>query len=109
MANKTKALITVLVLIIVALVAVILFTLVVRPAITGYVVEKQNEGAQIALDLVIQQAARCQTVTLPIGEDQSINLVALECLQGGGQQQQQVQQGVAGTQPVQDTAAESGQ
>ncbi len=80
MANKKKVLITILVLIIIALLAVVLYTLVIRPSLSGYVFSKQNEGIEFAVLNIMQQAATCQPVPLTFG-NQTINLIAVECLQ----------------------------
>ncbi|HEA46382.1 MAG TPA: hypothetical protein ENH99_01220 [Candidatus Pacearchaeota archaeon] len=88
MADRNKLLVTFLVLVIVILVAIVAFTFLIKPAVTGYVVDKQIGAQNVLLNNIIAQAAQCQTVTLPFG-NQTINLVALECLQQGQQQAQQ--------------------
>jgi len=80
MARKLSILITFLILIIVVLAGVLIYAFVVAPSLTGYVVEKQNEGVQFALTSVFQAAKNCQQVPLTF-DNQTINLVAVECLQ----------------------------
>lgn len=89
-ADKNKILITVLVVIVLVLLAVIAYTFVVSPRVSGYVVDKQVEGYQIAVLDIARTAAQCQTVPIQVGEGQTINLIAVECLQqaqGGAQGQ----------------------
>jgi hypothetical protein len=78
MANKTGLLIGFLVLVIVILVAIIAFTFLVKPAFNGYVVEKQLDAQRIILNNIVEQAARCQPVSLPLG-NQTISLLAIGC------------------------------
>lgn len=80
MADKTKVAITILVAIIVILVAVVIYSFVIRPGITGYATNRQLEGYQFAVLDIMQRAATCQTVPLTYG-NQTINLIAVECLQ----------------------------
>ena len=91
--NKSNIVMTIMVLVIVVLAAIVLYTLVVKPKVSGYAVEKQNEGAQIALGSILQVVANCQTFPVALSENQTINLVALECLQApqGTQQAQAAQ------------------
>jgi hypothetical protein len=84
--QKSRVLILVLVLVIVALLGVIAYTFAVRPAISGYTVQAQTQGYQIAVLTIAQQAAKCQQVPLVI-ENQTITLIAVECLQQAVQQQ----------------------
>ena len=78
-ANKTKVLIFSLVLVIVLLLLVIAYTFVVRPAISGHIIQAQNQGVQLAFLSIMQQAAKCQSVPLTYG-NQTINIVAVKCL-----------------------------
>ena len=80
MANRTNIMIGLLILLVIVLSAVLLYVLVVAPALTGYAIQRQNEGAQFALLSVMQRAASCQTVPLTYN-NQTINLIALECVQ----------------------------
>ena len=89
--NKTSLIIGVLVGIIVVLSLLLVYVFVISPTITGYVVQGQNEAVSYTVLSIMQMAAKCQTVPLTFG-NQTINLVAVECLQQG-QQQTQAQQG----------------
>lgn len=96
MADKTKLTMALLIVAVVVLGAVVVYAFVVRPAVTGYSVDRQSEGYQIAVLDIAQKAATCQPVPITVG-NQTINLVALECLQAQAQAQQ-------GTQPTQQVA-----
>lgn len=91
MVNRTKAIIALLVLIIVVLAGIIVYTLVIRPALTGYTTHAQQQGVDLAILSIMQRAAQCQTVPLTSGNI-TINLVAIECLQQGQQQQTEPRQ-----------------
>ena len=87
MADKKKVLITLLVAIIVVMAAILVYIFVIQPTISGYVISGQNEGYEFAIVSIIQQVAppRCQVIPLTF-ENQTINLVAVECLQQAPQQ-----------------------
>ena len=72
---------------IVVLLGFILYTFALRPAVTGYTVNAQNEGYQISILSIIQEAVQCKQVPLVFG-NQTINLIAVECLQAAANQQQ---------------------
>ena len=80
-ADKNKVLITVLIVVVIALLAIIAYAFVVSPRLSGYAVNKQVEGYQIAVLDIARIAVQCQT-TIPIqlSENQTINLIAAECL-----------------------------
>ena len=80
MSDKPKVVITVLVLIIVILGGILVYALVVRPTITNYAINAQNQGYVFAITQIMQLAAQCQTVPLTSG-NVTINLVSVECLQ----------------------------
>ena len=88
MADKKKVLITLLVAIIVVMAAILVYIFVIRPTISGYVVSGQNQGIEFTIGSIVQQAAppRCQIIPLTF-ENQTINLVAAECLPAGCLQQ----------------------
>lgn len=77
--KKPKAVIITLILVIAVLAGLIIYLLAVRPAITGYVIRLQNEGYAFAFAQIMQQAATCQPVPLTFG-NQTINMIAIECL-----------------------------
>ncbi|MBU2616175.1 MAG: hypothetical protein KKC19_03670 [Nanoarchaeota archaeon] len=78
--DKSRVLVTVLVVVVIVLLAIIAYALVVSPRLSGYVVNKQVEGYQIAVLDIAQAAAQCQTVPIQVSENQTINLLAAECL-----------------------------
>lgn len=69
-----------LVLVVVLLLGFLGYLFLIKPALSGLVVQGQNEGFQYALGSIAQQAAQCQTVPITVG-DKTINLIAVECLQ----------------------------
>ncbi|MCX6749608.1 MAG: hypothetical protein NTW17_02590 [Candidatus Pacearchaeota archaeon] len=74
MADKKSVLITVLVLVIVILAGILIYAFVIRPAYTGYVVERQTEGVQIAVNAILTQLQQNGFVQIPIG-NQTLILV----------------------------------
>ena len=76
--GKSKTLIWVLIAVIVVLAGLVLYMLVIRPAITGNVVRLQNDGVQYAVYTIMQQATSCQPVLLTFG-NQTINMIAIGC------------------------------
>ena len=77
--NRTNVLVLSLVLVIVVLLGFVMYSFVIRPAITGYTVRKQTEGYQVgyadAITQVMQQAAQCQQpVPLTSGET-TLNII----------------------------------
>jgi hypothetical protein len=75
MANKTNVLITVLVLIIVILAGILIYAFVIKPAYTGYVVERQTEGVQIAVTTIVTQVLQNGFISIPLGENQTLTLI----------------------------------
>ena len=80
MADKKKVLITLLIAIIVVMAAILVYIFLIRPNITGYAIDNYNQGVEFAIVSIMQRAATCQPVPLTF-ENQTINLVAVECLQ----------------------------
>jgi len=79
--DRDKTLVKVLVVVVLVLLAIVAYAFVISPRLSGYAVDKQNEGIQIAVLNIAQAAAQCQTpIQMPISENQTINLIALECL-----------------------------
>jgi len=85
--KKMRMLILALVFIIVALAGVVAYAFAIRPAFTGYAVNAYNGGVQDAILAIMQRAVQCQQVPLTF-QNQTINLVAVECLQQLQQQQE---------------------
>jgi flagellar basal body-associated protein FliL len=105
MADTKSIWITVLALVVVIMALVMIYAFVIQPAISGYTVQKQNEGAvqgaNYVLSQIVNTVGQCQTFALPVG-NQTIHLVALECLQ-----QAQQQNAAAQTAPTTGTTAAS--
>ena len=66
--------------VIVLLILFILGMLIVKPAIQNKNEEMVNAGIQYAIVTLMQQAATCDVVPLTF-ENQTINIIAVECLQ----------------------------
>lgn len=80
MADKKKVLITLLIAIIVVMAIVLAYVFLIQPTISGYVVSGRDQGVEFAIVSIMQQAATCQPVPLTFG-NQTINLIAVKCLQ----------------------------
>ncbi|MCH8945449.1 MAG: hypothetical protein IIA85_00830 [Nanoarchaeota archaeon] len=78
--NK-NLLIASLIIVILVLLGVITYIFAIKPAIINYVVGTQNQGAQLAVNYIADIAKQCQTIPINIGGNQTINLIAIECLQ----------------------------
>jgi SNF family Na+-dependent transporter len=84
MADRSKVLVVVLVLIIVVLAGIMIFTFLIKPKVTGYTTGIQIEGAQMLYLDIVKVVTQCQEYPLPIGNE-TIHLVALECLKSPAQ------------------------
>ena len=89
MANKTAVLITVLVLVIVILAGVMLYAFVVKPKISGYTIQKQSEGVQIAVNYILTQLQQYGFVQIQVGNE----TVVLVPYQGTGTSGQEIPAG----------------
>ncbi|MCL5018513.1 MAG: hypothetical protein M1416_01965 [Candidatus Pacearchaeota archaeon] len=78
--DKRDKLILALVLVIATLLIVLIFIFVITPAINGMIIKGQNDGYTYALLTIMQKAAACEQIPLTL-ENQTINLIAIECLQ----------------------------
>ncbi|MEM3091456.1 MAG: hypothetical protein QXX55_01760 [Candidatus Pacearchaeota archaeon] len=87
MADRTKITIAVLVAIIIIMAVVLVYTLVLRPAISGYTISAQNQGYVIAITQIMQIASQCQPVPLTSG-NVTLNLIWIDCLRQQQNQQQ---------------------
>ena len=99
MANQTRILITVLILVIVVLAGVMVYAFLIKPQINGYITRQQNtgaiQGASVVLSQLISAAAQCPPGGVPVPIDnngRAVHLVALECYQPQAQQQVAPQQ-----------------
>ncbi len=87
MANKKNILITLLIVIIVIMAIALVYVFLIRPGITGYTIDKQNQAIDFTVVSIMQRVATCQSVPLTFG-NQTINIIAVECLQQPQQPQQ---------------------
>ena len=78
--NRTALVIWLLVLVILILLILVAYVFFVQPAIENRQAKAQAEGYEFAIVSVMQAAAQCQPVPLTYN-NQTINLVAVECLQ----------------------------
>ena len=76
--NKTKL---ILILVIVALIIFIVSWIVVRPLVINHNNKMRQQGIEYAVVSIMQQVATCKQVPLTF-EDTTINVVAVDCLQG---------------------------
>ncbi|MAH03815.1 hypothetical protein CMI39_03450 [Candidatus Pacearchaeota archaeon] len=81
--NKTKLTIGILILIILILLSFIVYSFVIKPQFTGYVLEKQiqtyNQGIEDTVFSIMQKAGDCSQVPLIFG-NQTMNIIAIDCL-----------------------------
>ena len=82
MIDKKNTLVTVLVLVIIGLVLFLGYAFVVQPAITGNIIEKQQEGYEYAYVEIMQGIidSNCQPMPLTY-YNSTINIIAIDCLQ----------------------------
>lgn len=78
--GKTGVIIAILLILVIVLSAIVVYAFVLRPAVTGYVINAQNQGVQYAVLTIMQQASSCQPVPLNF-ENQTMNLIWVDCLQ----------------------------
>ena len=82
MADKKKALITILVVVIIILAAILVYVFAIKPGINSYVIKNQNIGYNIGYQetilTIMQRSATCQPVPLTFG-NQTINIRAIGC------------------------------
>ncbi|MEK6897951.1 MAG: hypothetical protein AABX28_01185 [Nanoarchaeota archaeon] len=78
--NKSGIVIVVLISLVLVLGGLVAYSFLVKPAITGYAVNAQTQGVQYAIYSIMKEAAKCQSVPLTFG-NQTMNIIAIECLQ----------------------------
>lgn len=83
--DKRDRLIFALVVVVVLLLGFLGYLFLIRPALSGLVVEGQNQGVQYTVVSIAQQAATCKTVPLTLGNE-TMELVWVKCLQQPAQQ-----------------------
>lgn len=88
--NRTGVVIGILIVLVLILGGLVTYSFVAKPAISGYAVKSQTQGYEFAILNIAQAAAQCQQVPLRVG-NQTINLIAVECLQQAQQSQTESQ------------------
>ncbi len=78
--DKRDRIIFVLVAVVILLLGFLGYLFLLRPALSGLVVQGQNEGVQYTVLSIAQQAATCKTVPLALGNE-TMELVWVKCLQ----------------------------
>ena len=78
--NNTGIVIAVLVILVLILSGLVLYAFVLKPAVTGYVVNSQNQGIEYALAAIVQASADCKIVPITIG-DKTTQFIDVSCLQ----------------------------
>jgi len=74
MVNKTNVLIAILVAVIVILAGIMLYAFVIKPKISGYTIQKQSEGVQLAVNYILAQLRQNGFVPIQVG-NQTLILV----------------------------------
>tara|TARA_Y100000034_G_scaffold41320_1_gene50835 strand:+ start:354 stop:632 length:279 start_codon:yes stop_codon:yes gene_type:complete len=81
--NKEKLTIWILILIILILLSFVVYSFVIKPKFTGYIVGKQiqtyNKGIEDTIFSIMQKAKDCMQVPLILG-NQTMNIIAVDCL-----------------------------
>lgn len=72
--RRKNILILVLTLVVIILALAVIYAFVVTPAVSGYSVQKQNEGVQIAINSILLQLQQNGYVQIPVG-NQTLILV----------------------------------
>lgn len=78
--DKSGVVIGVLVLLVLILGGLVTYSFVAKPVINGYAVQSQTQGYEFAILQIAQAAAQCQQVPLRVG-NQTLNIIAVDCLQ----------------------------
>ncbi len=73
--NKTGLIIGILLLVILVLAAVLAYVFLINPKISGYAVNNQIQGYQIAINDILAQIQQNGYVQIPVSENQSVILV----------------------------------
>ena len=80
MKDKRDVLIWILALVVVALLIVLAYIFLVKPALNGLVVEGYYTGQSEAVSSIIQYVKTCQQLPLTYGNE-TVNIVAVNCIQ----------------------------
>ena len=87
--RNTGAIIAVLAILVLVLASLVVYAFVLKPAVTGYVVNAQNQGIEYALSTLVQASSDCKIVPITVGNT-TTQFVDVSCLQ------QQIEQAVVG-------------
>lgn len=79
--DKRDLLVLGLIIAVVLLLGILVYLFLVQPALSGLVVQGQNQGMQYTVLQIAQQASTCQTVPLTVGNNQTMELIWVQCLQ----------------------------
>ena len=88
MADKKKVLITILIAIIVVMAIILAYIFLIRPNITGYAVDRQNEGIEFAIAAIVSQIQQNGFAQIPVGNE---TLILVPYIPEGQSQQPQPQ------------------
>ena len=78
--NNTGIVIAVLVILVLVLASLVLYAFVLKPAVTGYVINAQTQGVEYALATLVQASSNCEIVPVTIG-NKTTQFVDVSCLQ----------------------------
>jgi hypothetical protein len=78
--DKRDKLILALLVVVVLLLGFLGYLFLLKPALSGLVVQGQTQGVQYTVLQIAQQASTCKTVSLPVG-NQTMDLIWVKCLQ----------------------------
>lgn len=82
--DKRDKVILVLIVVIVLLAGFLSYLFLIRPALSGLVAQGQSQGVEYAITYLAQQLIECPSTGVPLTyQNQTMNLVALECYQQG--------------------------
>lgn len=79
--DKKDLLIISLIVVISILLLVLAYLFLIRPAMNGLVVQGQTEGYNYAIQQIASLAIDCKQIPFNLGNNKTINLIAVECLQ----------------------------
>jgi len=80
--KKQKTLMIALFAVIAVLALLVIYAFAVRPAVNGYATKVYQQGVQDAVVSIMQQAAQCNSKGVSLNyQNQTLNLVALQCYQ----------------------------
>ncbi|MBI5803179.1 hypothetical protein HY448_00655 [Candidatus Pacearchaeota archaeon] len=75
MRDNSGIIIAILLLLVVVLSGVVAYTFFVKPAVSGYIVNAQNQGIQFTLSSILLQIQQRGYVEIPVSENQTLILV----------------------------------